>query len=235
MPEIISEIWYNLHTLFASFWRQGEIIKNDNCKYIATNSGMNELCALKRMKGEEWRKSWHLFWLQQIAKHILKVHANADSLAKGTEVQDQENWLKRYIKSLLLSAMYQNLHSCSHIFLLFLDVVKISFFLNRVSKCVHIKLAREVLLATVCWGHYCLHYWIRCLEMGHIMSACFRYVEWSRSHCSPRLTDSAAQLLQNNYVKIRQVWMPFMLLWPTLKCSEIGCKLIPIFKPVCVV
>ncbi|CAK9225778.1 unnamed protein product [Sphagnum troendelagicum] len=61
----------------------------------------------------------------QIAKHILKVHANADSLAKGTEVQDQENWLKRY-------------------------------------------------------------------------------VEWSRSHCSPRLTDSAAQLLQNNYVKIRQ-------------------------------
>jgi DNA replication licensing factor MCM5 len=40
--------------------------------------------------------------------------------------------------------------------------------------------------------------------MGHIMSACFRYVEWSRSHCSPRLTDSAAQLLQNNYVKIRQ-------------------------------
>ncbi|CAM6026366.1 unnamed protein product [Sphagnum balticum] len=61
----------------------------------------------------------------QIAKHILKVHANADSLVKGTEVQDQENWLKRY-------------------------------------------------------------------------------VEWSRSHCSPRLTDTAAQLLQNNYVKIRQ-------------------------------
>jgi hypothetical protein len=135
---------------------------------------MNELYALTRMKGEEWRKLWHLFWLQQIAKHILKVHANADSLAKGTEVQDQENWLKRYIKSLLLSAMYQNLHSCSHIFQPFLDVVKISIFLNWVSKCIHIKLAREVLLATACRGYYCLHYWIRCLEMGHIMSACFQ-------------------------------------------------------------
>ncbi|KAJ7120657.1 hypothetical protein O6H91_Y564700 [Diphasiastrum complanatum] len=31
-----------------------------------------------------------------------------------------------------------------------------------------------------------------------------RYIEFSRSRCSPRLSDSAATLLQNNYVRIRQ-------------------------------
>ncbi|KAG0569065.1 hypothetical protein M758_6G059100 [Ceratodon purpureus] len=61
----------------------------------------------------------------QIARHIVNVHATADSIVRGTEVQDKENWLKRYI-------------------------------------------------------------------------------EYSKSHCSPRLSDSAAQLLQSNYVKIRQ-------------------------------
>ncbi|KAH7297734.1 hypothetical protein KP509_25G009500 [Ceratopteris richardii] len=31
-----------------------------------------------------------------------------------------------------------------------------------------------------------------------------RYVEYSRHHCSPRLSDTAATMLQNNYVRIRQ-------------------------------
>lgn len=61
----------------------------------------------------------------QIARHIVNVHATADSIVRGTEVQDKENWLRRYI-------------------------------------------------------------------------------EYSKSQCSPRLSDSAAQLLQSNYVKIRQ-------------------------------
>jgi hypothetical protein len=35
--------------------------------------------------------------VQQIARHIVNVHATADSTVNGTEVQDKENWLKRYV------------------------------------------------------------------------------------------------------------------------------------------
>lgn len=35
--------------------------------------------------------------VQQIARHIVNVHATADSIVRGSEVQDKENWLKRYV------------------------------------------------------------------------------------------------------------------------------------------
>jgi hypothetical protein len=44
---------------------------------------------------------------------------------------------------------------------------------------------------------------------GAPLSLPCRYLQYCRTECHPRLSESASTLLQNNYVKIRQVFMQF--------------------------